>query len=50
MFDIYARSFLEATRFTPITRPGPRTQERLEVTDQKRQRHLWLWQRRPYWA
>jgi len=50
MFNIYAQSFLEATRFTPNTRPGPQTQERLELAAQKRQRHLWLWQRRPYWA
>ncbi|WP_269582437.1 hypothetical protein [Roseibium sp. Sym1] len=50
MFDIYARSFLEATRFTPNTRPGSKAQERPEVTAQKRQRHLLLWQRRPYWA
>jgi hypothetical protein len=27
MFDVYARSFFEATRFTPNTRPGPRVQE-----------------------
>lgn len=26
MFNVYAHSFLEATRFTPNTRPDPRTQ------------------------
>jgi hypothetical protein len=26
MFNLYAQSFLEATRFTPNTRPDPRTQ------------------------
>ncbi len=31
MFDIYARSFLEATRFSSNTRPDPRTQRHLDA-------------------
>ncbi|GGB41837.1 hypothetical protein GCM10011316_12250 [Roseibium aquae] len=29
MFDVYAHSFLEATRFTANTRPDPKTQTHL---------------------
>ena len=50
MFDIYARSFLEASRFTPHTRPDPHTQTKLDAAAERRQRHFWLWQRRPYWS
>lgn len=46
MFNIYAHSFLEATRFTPNTRPGPHTQKVLEAQSTKRWRnrlHLLRW-------
>ncbi|MGS4988415.1 hypothetical protein ACVDG9_10655 [Roseibium sp. RP-7] len=49
MFDIYARSFLEATRFSSNTRPDPRTQRHLDAQSAKGERHLRLWQRGPYW-
>ena len=49
MFDIYAKSFFEATRFTPNTRPDPRTQRHLDEQAAKRERHARFWQRAPYW-
>ncbi|GAA0782139.1 hypothetical protein [Roseibium denhamense] len=49
MLDIYARSFLEASRFTPSTRIDPRTQRHLDKDAEKRERHTRLWRRGPYW-
>ncbi len=46
MFNVYALSFLEATRFTANTRPDPRTQRLLEAQSTKRWRnrlHLLRW-------
>jgi len=50
MLEIYARSFLEASRFSSNTRPHPHTQRHLDAETAKRERHARLWWRRPYWA
>jgi len=50
MYDVYARSFLEATRFTQNTRPAPRTEQQLgranvpatKPTRQKRALRFWI--------
>jgi hypothetical protein len=49
MFGIYARSLMEATRFTSNTRPDTRTQQHMDAQSKKRDRHFRLWQRAPYW-
>jgi len=38
MFEIYARSYLEASRFTPSTRPGPQIQQHLDRSPTRRKR------------
>lgn len=50
MLNVYAKSFLEATRFTSHTQVDPRTQRHLDETTARRVRHAWFWQRRPYWV
>ncbi len=35
MLDLYANSFLTASRFTSYTRPAPATEQRLEKYSQK---------------
>lgn len=50
MLDIYAKSFLVASRFTANTRPDPQTQRHLDRQSEKRERHARLWQRTPYWV
>jgi|GEM_PF-1385916 len=43
MLDIYARFFQEATRFSPYTRPDPRTLRRLEAGSAQRRPRLRSW-------
>jgi len=45
MFDVYARSFLEATRFTQNTRPAPHTQRNFEHRQRKPGRTSDRWMR-----
>jgi hypothetical protein len=49
MLNIYARSFLEASRFTANTRPAPSTQQHLDRQSAQRKQHTRLWLRPPYW-
>lgn len=49
MFNVYARSFFEATRFTQNTRPDPATQQHQDQQTAARTRHTRLWRRGPYW-
>lgn len=50
MLDIYAKSFMEASRFTSYTRPSLQTQKHLDRQAEKRERHARLWWRAPYWV
>lgn len=43
MFDIYARSFQEATRFSPYTRPDPRTLRVIDTETAKRKPRQRFW-------
>jgi hypothetical protein len=45
MFEIYAHSYLEASRFTPNTRPGPHVQQHLDRSTAPR-RHVRGWRLR----
>ncbi len=49
MLNIYARSFLEATRSSPVSHADQRPNRHLDEQSAKRERHARLWLRRPYW-
>ncbi|WP_156958893.1 hypothetical protein [Labrenzia sp. DG1229] len=50
MLDIYARSFLEATRSSKNDQLDPRTKKRLAQEAAQKEQAARLWWRPPYWV